>query len=72
MFLTRMGEGSKVFITGDVTQIDLPPRVPSGLVHATGILRNIDEIKMINFDSFDVVRNPLVKKIVQAYEDSKE
>lgn len=71
MFLTRMGEGSKVFVTGDITQIDLPSRVASGLVHATSILRHIEEIQMVSFDSSDVVRNPLVKKIVQAYEYDK-
>ena len=68
MFLTRMGEDSKVFITGDVTQVDLPSRIPSGLQHAMDLLCNIPEIKMIRLTSDDVVRNPLVKKIVQAYE----
>ena len=71
MFLTRMGEGSKVFVTGDITQIDLPRRTPSGLVHCLRILRDIPEIGMMAMDSGDVVRNELVKKIVQAYEDSK-
>ena len=68
MFLTRMGEGSKVFITGDITQIDLPKRVPSGLIHATNLLSGINEIGMIRLTAEDVVRNPLVKKIVKAYE----
>jgi len=72
MFLTRMGEGSKVFVTGDITQIDLPTRIPSGLVHATRILKYIPEIQMLEFDSSDVVRNPLVKKIVQAYENEQK
>lgn len=71
MFLTRMGEDSKVFITGDVTQVDLPARIPSGLEHAMKLLRNISEIKMIRLSSDDVVRNPLVKKIVQAYESTE-
>lgn len=71
MFLTRMGEGSKVFVTGDITQIDLPRRTPSGLVHCLKILRDIPEIGMMAMESCDVVRNELVKKIVQAYEDSK-
>lgn len=71
MFLTRMGEGSKVFVTGDITQIDLPRRTPSGLVHCLKILRDIPEIGMMAMESGDVVRNELVKKIVQAYEDSK-
>lgn len=69
MFLTRMGEGTKIFITGDMTQIDLPKKIPSGLVHAVQILNSIPEISIINFDSTDVVRNPLVKKIVKAYEN---
>ena len=71
MFLTRMGEDSKVFITGDVTQVDLPARIPSGLEHAMKLLRNISEIKMIRLSSDDVVRNSLVKKIVQAYESTE-
>lgn len=71
LFLTRIGENSKVFITGDVTQIDLPHRIPSGLVQALGILRNIEEISMVELDSEDVMRSPLVKKIVRAYENDK-
>jgi phosphate starvation-inducible protein PhoH and related proteins len=72
MFLTRMGENSKVFITGDVTQIDLPRHVQSGLVQARKVLADIPEISMITMDSGDVVRNPLVKKIVQAYENEQK
>lgn len=72
MFLTRMGNGSKVFITGDVTQIDLPKRCDSGLVHAVSILSAVPEIGMVRMDGSDVVRNPLVKKIVQAYENAKD
>ena len=72
MFLTRMGDGSKVFITGDISQIDLPKRVRSGLVHAKNVLSNIEEICFLELDGEDVVRNPLVKKIIQAYEDAKE
>ena len=68
MFLTRMGEGSKVFITGDITQIDLPKHTQSGLVHAVEILKNIDGIRIIQTEASDVVRNALVKKIIQAYE----
>ena len=71
MFLTRMGEGSKVFVTGDITQIDLPRRVPSGLVHCLEILKGIPQIGMITMESCDVVRNELVRKIVQAYEDDE-
>ena len=72
MFLTRMGDGSKVFITGDISQIDLPKRQRSGLVHAKNILSKIEEIGFLELDGEDVVRNPLVKKIIQAYEDAKE
>ena len=72
MFLTRMGENSKVFITGDTTQTDLPKRVPSGLVQALEILKNIEEISIIEMDGSDVVRSPLVRKIVQAYENDKQ
>ncbi|MBQ0162380.1 MAG: PhoH family protein [Treponema sp.] len=72
MFLTRMGNGSKVFVTGDVTQIDLPKRCRSGLVHALDVLSGIPEIGMMQMSATDVVRNPLVKKIVQAYENAKD
>lgn len=71
MFLTRMGENSKVFITGDITQIDLPKRIPSGLVQALEILKDIDEISLVELDGNDVVRSPLVRKIVRAYENDK-
>ncbi len=69
MFLTRMGENSKVFVTGDLTQTDLPKRIESGLKQGVYILQNIEEIKIMHFNSDDVVRNALVKKIVKAYED---
>lgn len=69
MFLTRMGENTKVFITGDTTQIDLPRRFASGLVHAMRVLQNIPEISMIHLSGGDVVRSQLVRKIVQAYEN---
>lgn len=72
MFLTRMGEGTKVFITGDITQIDLPKRFQSGLVHATNLLSSIKEIGMNRLTAEDVVRNPLVKKIVKAYENEQD
>ena len=57
MFLTRMGDGSKVFITGDITQTDLPKRTESGLKNAVHILKNIDGIKIVYMNSSDVVRN---------------
>ena len=67
MFLTRMGFGSKMVITGDITQIDLPKVSESGLIHAIKILSSIDNIAFCNFDTKDVVRHQLVKKIVSAY-----
>ena len=68
MFLTRLGEGSKMVVTGDVTQIDLPPRQESGLVEAHKTLSNLDGIHFHKFDQMDVVRHPLVSKIISAYE----
>jgi phosphate starvation-inducible PhoH-like protein len=70
MFLTRMGFGSKMVITGDITQIDLPVPNQSGLIDAIKILHNIDNIAFCNFDAHDVVRHQLVKKIVSAYDQS--
>ncbi|MBQ0039834.1 MAG: PhoH family protein [Treponema sp.] len=72
MFLTRMGENSKVFITGDPTQVDLPKKMTSGLVHALGILQGVEGISIARLNSADVVRNELVKKIIQAYENEEE
>ncbi|MCQ2613718.1 MAG: PhoH family protein [Treponemataceae bacterium] len=72
MFLTRMGTGSKVFITGDITQIDLPRRIKSGLVHALSILDKIEEISICRMTGSDIVRNPLVRQIVQAYDNDQE
>jgi len=68
MFLTRMGFGSKMVITGDVTQIDLPNPSQSGLNDAIKILQNIDQIAFCHFGAHDVVRHQLVKKIVSAYD----
>ncbi len=68
MFLTRLGFDSKAVITGDITQIDLPKDMRSGLVEATRILRDIDGIKFVYFTESDVVRHPLVQKIIRAYE----
>jgi phosphate starvation-inducible PhoH-like protein len=70
MFLTRIGEGSKMIITGDPTQIDLPDGQKSGLVHALGLLGSVPEIKQIHFTDTDVVRHPLVAKIVRAYDSA--
>ncbi len=72
MFLTRMGKNAKFIVTGDITQIDLPAKQPSGLLHAEGILRNIDGIQIIHLQECDVVRHKLVVKILRAYNESKE
>jgi phosphate starvation-inducible PhoH-like protein len=72
MFLTRIGNSARAVITGDVTQIDLPRKKDSGLLHAIDILREIDGINFSFLHTADVVRHPLIKKIIQAYdEDSK-
>jgi len=68
MFLTRLGLGSKAVVTGDVTQIDLPPRAVSGLVEARRILTGVTGLTFIAFHEEDVIRHPLVGRIVQAYE----
>ena len=68
MFLTRIGFGSTAVITGDVTQIDLPNNTRSGLVQVSKILKNIDGISFNYFDAGDVVRHPIVQKVVQAYD----
>jgi len=67
LFLTRLGEGAKLIITGDITQIDLPKNTKSGMVEALNILKNIDGISIVQFNENDVVRHPLVKKIINAY-----
>ena len=69
MFLTRIGFGSKVIITGDSSQKDLAPGVKSGLDVATRVLHGLDDIAFCSLTSKDVVRHPLVQKIVMAYED---
>jgi len=67
MFLTRIGENSKLVVNGDPSQIDLPNKSQSGLVQSKNILKGIKEISIINFDHNDVIRHPLVTKIVEAY-----
>jgi len=69
MFLTRLGFGSKVVVTGDITQIDLPKENRSGLVHVRDVLQDIDGIQFIEFNHKDVVRHKLVQRIVEAYKD---
>ena len=71
MFLTRLGEGSRMVITGDRSQVDLPRGMPSGLRDAEGILRDVDGISFNYFTAKDVVRHPLVAKLIDAYEASE-
>jgi phosphate starvation-inducible PhoH-like protein len=72
MFLTRLGFNSKMVITGDITQVDLPAHKLSGLVHAKMILEDIRGIKIMKFSEKDVVRHALVKKIIRAYEENRK
>jgi phosphate starvation-inducible protein PhoH and related proteins len=72
MFLTRIGERSKAVITGDATQIDLPAKARSGLLHVMKVLKPISEIHFTYFDARDVVRHPLVQKIITAYESESD
>jgi phosphate starvation-inducible PhoH-like protein len=72
MFLTRIGFGSAAVVTGDVTQIDLPKHIRSGLRHATEVLRDVPGIGFTHFRKEDVVRHPLVQAVVQAYEEHEE
>lgn len=69
MFLTRIGFGSKVIVTGDLTQKDLPKDTKSGLEVALKVLAKVDEIGVVKLTNQDVVRHPLVQKIVKAYDD---
>lgn len=68
MFLTRMGEGSRIVVTGDTTQIDLPSHVPSGLIHAMHLLSDIDGVQVVELTGRDIVRHRLVREIVKAYD----
>jgi phosphate starvation-inducible PhoH-like protein len=72
MFLTRMGNGSKIIVTGDVTQVDLPRQMRSGLIDAIHRLRNLEQIAIVYLDEHDIVRHPLVQQIVRAYEEEKQ
>jgi phosphate starvation-inducible PhoH-like protein len=72
MFLTRLGFGSKAVVTGDITQVDLPRQQRSGLRHAIEVLRGVDGVAFTFFNARDVVRHPLVQRIVQAYERSTD
>jgi len=72
MFLTRIGENSRLVVNGDPSQIDLPNKKQSGLVKSQSILKDIEEISVINFDHQDVMRHPLVTKIVEAYQKNTD
>lgn len=72
MFLTRIGFGSTAVVTGDITQVDLPAKQRSGLRHVINVLADIDTVRFIHFDARDVVRHPLVQKIVDAYARAEE
>jgi phosphate starvation-inducible PhoH-like protein len=71
MFLTRIGTNAKVVVTGDTSQIDLPKRTESGLTHAIRALKDIEEISITRLDGRDVVRNPLIRKIIKAYDEAE-
>jgi phosphate starvation-inducible PhoH-like protein len=72
MFLTRIGFGAKAVVTGDVSQIDLPKQQLSGLIDAERVLRRVNGISITHFTSADVVRHPLVAKIVDAYDGQRK
>ena len=72
MFITRLGFNSKMVITGDVTQIDLPNHIASGLTVATRILTNVPGIAHVQFGKYDVMRHPLVSKIIEKYEENDD
>ncbi|MBA2611026.1 MAG: PhoH family protein [Bacteroidetes bacterium] len=71
MFLTRMGSNAKFIVTGDVTQIDLPSKQPSGLVQAVRYLKKVEGISIIELDNTDVIRHKLVRAIIESYENNK-
>ena len=71
MFLTRMGNGSKIIVTGDVTQVDLPKQTRSGLIDAVQRLRDVERIAVVHLGEADIVRNPLVQQILRAYEEDR-
>ena len=72
MFLTRLGSNSKAVITGDITQIDLPHDTRSGLIDASRVLRDVEDIGIISLTQRDVVRHQLVQKIIEAYEKAAQ
>lgn len=72
MFLTRLGFGSKMVINGDITQVDLPKRTTSGLIHAERVLTEVKGIAHIKFEAEDVIRHPLVAKVIRAYDNETD
>ena len=70
MFLTRLGVSSKAIVTGDITQIDLKKNIESGLTHITQKLKNIKGIGFVKLEKADVIRHPLVMKIIEAYDNN--
>ena len=72
MFITRLGFDSKMIITGDMSQVDLAKNETSGLFEATHLLKNIKGIDQIKFGKYDVMRHPLVSKIIERYEEAKK
>jgi phosphate starvation-inducible PhoH-like protein len=72
MFLTRLGEGARAVITGDITQVDLPRRQDSGLIHVMSVLSQVQEVCFVHLGQRDVVRSALVRKIVRAYEAAEQ
>ncbi len=72
MFLTRLGEGSRMVVTGDLTQTDLPDGKSSGLAHAVNVLKGVEDIAIVALTERDVVRHPLVTRIVRAYERDEQ
>jgi phosphate starvation-inducible PhoH-like protein len=71
MFLTRMGQNARIVVTGDTSQVDLPPETVSGLADAVERLRNVPGIGITTLDRSDIVRHPLVQAIVNAYEETE-
>ena len=72
MFLTRIGENSKIVVNGDPSQVDLPNKRLSGLERSKKLLNHLNEISVVDFDHSDVVRHPLVSKIVKAYSNNND
>ncbi len=72
LFLTRLGFDSKMIVTGDITQIDLPKHQTSGMIHATKLLKGVSGITVINFERVDVIRHPLIQKVLERYDAERD